>query len=156
MAKKASRVRIRLTTHRDAAKFLKLEARCFEMEPNRDTIYFWTPVVEYLWAYKAVVGKKIVGGIIAIPTRKGDWYVNSLFVHPMYRGIGIASLLLGGFLVRIKDARVLLDVKTDRPYLVEFYGKFGFRKRKRMANYYDDGTDRFLLVRDAPYGGSHS
>ena len=43
----------------------------------------------------------------------------------------------------------MLDVKTDRPHLLSFYGKFGFEKQAMLPNYYRDGTDRFLLVREA-------
>ena len=150
MGGKPLKVRISLASHKDALKFLKLEALCFEMEPSRDTIYFWTPVVEYLWTYKAEIGKRIVGGIIAMPTRRGDWYVNSLFVHPRYRNRRIASKLLRRFLRSAEGGRVLLDVKTDRPYLLDFYGKFGFKKKQLIPNYYHDGTDRFLLVRRRP------
>ena len=138
-----------LASHKDAEKFLKLEALCFEMEPNRDTVYFWTPVVEYLWTYKAEIGSRIVGGIIVMPNRHGGWYVNSLFVHPRFRNRGIASLLLKRFLSRVKGCKVMLDVKTDKPHLLAFYGKFGFEKQAVLPNYYRDGTDRFLLVREA-------
>ena len=149
MGRRSPKVRISLASHSDAVRFLKLEALCFEMEPNRDTIYFWTPVVERLWTYKAEVRGKIVGGLIAMPTRQGDWYVNSLFVHPAYRNSGIASMLLVGFLRSVEGSRVLLDVKTDRPYLLDFYGKFGFEKQTLLKDHYRDGTDRFLLTRKA-------
>jgi ribosomal protein S18 acetylase RimI-like enzyme len=152
MGTERTRIRTSLASHRDAEKFLKLEALCFEMEPNRDTVYFWTPVVEYLWTYKAEIGSRIVGGMIAMPNRHGGWYVNSLFVHPKFRNRGIASLLLKRFLSRVKGCKVMLDVKTDRPHLLAFYGKFGFVRKAVLPNYYRDGTDRFLLVRKARIG----
>jgi ribosomal protein S18 acetylase RimI-like enzyme len=146
------RVKVSLASHEDALRFLELEALCFEMELNRDTTYFWTPVVEYLWAYKAEVGDRIVGGVIAMPTRRGDWYVNSLFVHPSFRNHGIASRLLERVLGAAEGGRVLLDVKTDRPYLQKFYKRFGFERKKVLTDYYRDGTDRFLLVRSPDMG----
>ena len=51
MGTEATGVRTSLASHRDAERFLKLEALCFEMEPNQATLYFWTPVVEFLWSY---------------------------------------------------------------------------------------------------------
>ena len=144
-----TKVKIRLASHKDASRFLELEALCFEMKPNQDTIYFWTPVVEYLWAYKAQVGTRIVGGIIAMPTRQGDWYINSLFVHPRFRNRGIASLLLEQVFRTVKGRGILLDVKTDRPSLMRFYRKFGFKREALLENYYRDATDRFLLFRKA-------
>ena len=92
-------------------KFLELEAFCFGMKPNQDTSYFWTPVVDYLWTYKAEIGGRIVGGIIAMPTRRGNWYINSLFVHPKYRNRGIASMLLSRILHIAEQRNVMLDVE---------------------------------------------
>ena len=149
MGSKLSKVKVSLASHEDASRFLNLEAMCFGMEPNLDTTYFWTPVVEYLWAYKAEIGRRIVGGMIVMPTRQGHWYVNSLFVHRRYRNRGVASKMLGGFLRSVKSSKVMLDVKTDRPYLLKFYARFGFRREIFLPNYYRDGTDRFLLVRNS-------
>jgi len=146
------RIKVSLASHEDVLRFLELEALCFEMQPNRDTTFFWTPVVEYLWAYKAEVGRRIVGGVIAMPTRRGDWYVNSLFVHPRFRNHGIASQLLERVLGVAEGGKVLLDIKTDRPSLLRFYGRFGFERKKILTNYYRDGTDRLLLVRNPGKG----
>lgn len=118
------------------------------MQPNEDTAYFWTPIVEYSWAYKAESGKKIIGGVIAMPTRQGSWYINSLFVDPHHRKRGVASRLLKRILVLARGKRVFLDIKTDRMFLLEFYKKHGFTEVKVLRNYYRDGTDRFLLVRN--------
>lgn len=141
------KVSIRLATWRDAAEFLRLEALCFGMRVNRDTLYYWTPVVEYLWSYKAEVDGLVIGGIIAMQTRSGDWYVNSLFVHPRYRRHGVATRLLSRVIQLAGERKVLLDVKTDKRLLLRFYGSFGFEIKERRRNYYGDGTDRYLLVR---------
>jgi ribosomal-protein-alanine N-acetyltransferase len=140
-------IKIRLADKNDARKFLKLEAFCFKMRLSNNTMYFWRPVVSYLWTYKATINNKIVGGIIAMPTRDGDWYINSLFVHPRYRKHGIATKLLRKIISIVGKKRIILDVKTDKKYLLDFYGKHDFRVKKLMRNYYRDGTDRYLLVR---------
>lgn len=141
-------IKVRLATYGDAAKFLELEARCFEMTPNMETTYFWTPIVENLWAYKAMVGDRIVGGIIAMPTRDGEWYIDSLFVDPEYQKQGVASLLMNRVLAVAGNHTVVLDVKTDRSFLLDFYARFGFVVSARMPNYYNDGSDRLLLVKE--------
>lgn len=145
--RRKTKIRIKLATHKDAERFLKLEATCFKMKCNPDTVYFWTPVVSYLWAYKAELNGKLVGGIIAMPTRNGYWYINSLFVHPRYRKHGIATRLLSKVLKLAGKSKMLLDVKTDRIFLLNFYHKHGFATKKLIKNYYHDGTDRYLLVK---------
>lgn len=140
------RFQIRLANHGDAISFLKLEARCFKMRTSKDTIYFWTPAVCYLWSYKAMADDKIVGGIIATPTRDGNWYVNSLFVHPSYRKHRVATRLLSKIIKTAGNKKIFLDIKTNRRFLMDFYNKHGFKLQKLEKNYYSDGSDRYLLV----------
>jgi ribosomal protein S18 acetylase RimI-like enzyme len=142
-----SKVSIRTASRSDAAAFLELEALSFGMRRNPDVIYFWTAVVDHLWTYKAVADGKVVGGIIAMPTRQGKWYVNSLFVHPAYRERGVATKLMSRVLKLAGRKEVSLEVKTNKESLLEFYGRFGFELKRRMKDYYRDGTDRYLLVR---------
>lgn len=146
MTKKTD-IKIRLAESKDARQFLKLEALCFKMRLTGSTMYFWKPVVSYLWTYKATINDKIVGGIIAMPTRTGDWYINSLFVHPRYRKHGIATKLLKKIIRIVGKKRIFLDVKTGRKHLLDFYGKHRFRMKKLMKNYYEDKTNRYQLVR---------
>ena len=143
----AEKIRIRLANGEDALEFLRLEALCFGMKTDRNTIYFWTPVVSYLWTFKAEVAGRLVGGIIAMPTRNGDWYVNSLFVHPRYRKRSIATRLLKKIIGIAAGKKIWLDVKTDRQFVLDFYKKHGFIVKKLKRNYYRDGTDRYLLLR---------
>lgn len=103
--------------------------------------------MESSWAYKAVSGNRIVGGIIAMPTRDGGWYIDSLFVDPEFRKKRVATLLMERVLAVAGKHMVSLDVKTDRAFLPAFYAKFGFTVVDRLPNYYNDGSDRFLLVR---------
>ena len=44
---------------------------------------------------------------------------------------------------------LVLDIKTGRPYLVEFYRRHGFELVGTSRNHYGDGEDRFMMVRRA-------
>jgi ribosomal protein S18 acetylase RimI-like enzyme len=146
MDRKHQRFQIRLANHDDAITFLKLEAKCFKMRTNKDTIYFWTPAVCYLWSYKAMINGKIVGGVVATPTRDGNWYVDSLFVDPSYRKHGVATRLLSKIIKTVGKKRIFLNAKTNRRFLMDFYNKHGFKLQKLEKNYYNDGNDLYLLV----------
>ena len=84
-----------------------------------------------------------------MPTFAGKWYLNSLFVDPDYRHRGIANKLMEGAKGLAAHKTLVLDVKTDRPYLVEFYRRHGFELVGMSRNHYGDGEDRFMMVRRA-------
>jgi ribosomal protein S18 acetylase RimI-like enzyme len=146
MKRKHHRFQICLANHEDAITFLKLEAKCFQMRANKDTIHFWTPAMCYLWSYKAMIDGKIVGGVVATPTRDGNWYVDSLFVDPLYRKQGVATRLLSKIIKTAGNKRIFLNAKTNHRFLIDFYNKHGFKLQKLEKNFYNDGNDLYLLV----------
>lgn len=145
-------VRIARAEREDALEFYRLESRCFETEvDDMDTLYYWTPLLEHMYCLKAVEsGARIIGGAVSMPTFDESWYVNSLFVDPEYRKRGIARRLMDDVIATAGRREMVLDVKTDRPHLLKFYGSLGFRKSHLSVNHYQDGSDRFILVRGAP------
>ncbi len=135
----------------DAQEFYRLEAKCFDMdEDNEDTTYYWVPILQYQCCLKAVHDKKIVGGLVSMPTFEGKWYLNSLFVDPAYRRLGIADKLMEKMKELATQDTMILDVKTDRPYLVEFYKKHGFVLDALSVGHYYDDSDRFIMIRLPP------
>ena len=135
----------------DALEFYNLEAKCFEMEAdNDDTVYYWVPILSYQCCLKAVLDGKIVGGLVSMPTFEGKWYLNSLFVDPEHRRQGIADKLMERMKELATQGTMILDIKTDRPYLVKFYERHGFKLDKLSTDHYYDNTDRLIMVRDAP------
>lgn len=140
---------ISLTSSLDVSEFLKLEAKCFEMSENLETIYYWVPILQYSYCYKAVIDGRIVGGIISIPTRNNSWYINSLFVDSDFQKNGIATKLLNHIINGCaKNRSIYLEHKTDRPHLLKFYKKHGFKIIETSKNHFSDGDDRFMLIRE--------
>jgi len=142
---------IRRATVSDAVPFLKLEAECFEMKFVDAALYYWRPIIDYCYAFKAVFERKIVGGIIAIPTRQGQIYINSLFVQGNFRNLGIATSLLKRISSITCEKGFILDVKTKKEYLISFYKKRGFKAIRRESNYYLDGTTRIIMKRPSNF-----
>lgn len=134
---------------KDALEFYNLEARCFEMNgDDPDTLYYWVPILAHMYCLKAVNDdRRIVGGIVTMPTYEKEWYINSLFVDPAYRRSGIGTMLMEKVLAEAWMSDMVLDVKTDRPYLLDFYNGFGFRMEGKSANHYCDDSDRFIMRR---------
>jgi ribosomal-protein-alanine N-acetyltransferase len=75
----------------------------------------------------------------------------SVAVDPAYLGKGAAAAMLESTLRRLRRRRVTrlaLTVKVTNLRARAFYDKYGFRKRRRVLAYYEDGEDGFLLFKD--------
>lgn len=143
-------VDVTLAAKADALEFYQLEAKCFDMEVNdKDTLYYWAPILEYQCCFKAV-DNRIVGGLVSMPTFDGRWFLSSLFVDPTYRRQGIATRLMDAMLGVVWCGEIMTDIKTDKPHLEKFYGRFGFERVGVSADHYLDGDDRILMVRGHP------
>ena len=143
-------ISISRATMNDRREFYTLEAKCFDMRyDDADTAYYWTPILLHQYCLKAVLDGNILGGLVSMPIHEKKWYLNSLFVDPNHRLRGIAKKLV---LRMFKDAwlhDMVLDVNTNRPYLVEFYRSMGFKVIGRSVDHYGDGEDRFHMERNA-------
>ena len=133
----------------DAQEFFRLEAECFGMKKDSDAIYFWVPILQHQYCYKAVEDNTIRGGIISMNTKKNNiWYINSLFVKEEYRRKGIAEKLLQTVFEISQPADIIVDINPAQKHLAGFYKKYGFEPRGTSVNHYRDGEDRVLLYRE--------
>ena len=142
-----SAVKIRQADVSDAKEFLKLEAKCFGMRFSLNTLYYWRPIIDYGWAFKAVHQGRIIGGIMTMPTRNERVYINSLFVHPWFRKRGIGTRLLSRILELRPHHGFILDVKKEKAFLREYYQRHGFEEVRTEEDYYLDKTPRIVMVR---------
>ena len=75
----------------------------------------------------------------------------SVAVDPAYTGKGAASALMDSTLRRLRRrgvTRLRLMVKVTNRRALGFYEKYGFRKIRRVARYYEDGADGLSLSKD--------
>jgi ribosomal-protein-alanine N-acetyltransferase len=74
----------------------------------------------------------------------------SIAVAPDHRGSGAGSALLDSTLRRLRHrpvARLALTVKANNDPALAFYKKYGFRKLRRIPDYYEDATDGIYCVK---------
>lgn len=77
--------------------------------------------------------------------------VISLAVDPAFRGKGAASALMAGTmrrLVRRHVPKASLTVKDTNRRARRFYERWGFRRVRRVPQYYEDGRDGIRMVAD--------
>jgi ribosomal-protein-alanine N-acetyltransferase len=102
----------------------------------------------------AVRGNKVIAYSItaAFTNRTGKTAeLVSVAVDPTHRGRGAASALMDSTLRRLHRrgvTRLRLMVKVTNRRALKFYQKYGFRRIRRVAGYYEDGTDGFALSKN--------
>ena len=75
----------------------------------------------------------------------------SIAVDPAVRGKGAADALLAATLRRLKRRgipRIGLTVRVANQRAIAFYERYGFRKVRRVARYYEDGEDGLIFRLD--------
>jgi ribosomal protein S18 acetylase RimI-like enzyme len=136
--------KVRLT---DTKSLSRLECKCYDYPWHPYANWFWKRASDYMYAYKAVASGKIVGGIVALPTRLGCIYVYTLFVDEGHRGNGIGEALLNRVLSQKNGSRIKLDTWSYNREAKGLFSKLGFKVKRRLTNYYEEGIDYLLLER---------
>ncbi|MBI2183421.1 MAG: ribosomal protein S18-alanine N-acetyltransferase [Thaumarchaeota archaeon] len=92
---------------------------------------------------------KIVGYTLFGVDDDGDGVLYSISVHPSARHRGYGAMLLEYSLKQLakKVKRVYLQVAVDNLAAIQLYLKRGFTKKKTCREYYEDGRDAYLLVK---------
>jgi len=96
--------------------------------------------------------EKVIAFILAF--REGEEiHIHDLAVAPQYRRKGIGSALLAALISSAGDARRLrLEVRVSNSPARAFYRKHGFKEVAVLPNYYADGEDGILMIRDLGEG----
>jgi ribosomal-protein-alanine N-acetyltransferase len=79
----------------------------------------------------------------------------SIAVDPAVRGKGAADALMAATLRRLKRRsipRIGLTVRVTNQRAIAFYERYGFRRVRRVARYYEDGEDALLFRLDLHVG----
>jgi len=95
---------------------------------------------------------KVVGYSMSYLRPDLEGHIMSIAVDERYRGRGIGSLLLAETIERLlaKGARYIgLEVRVSNERAIKLYERFGFRRIKRIPNYYADGEDAYYMLMPA-------
>ncbi|MFQ5997892.1 MAG: ribosomal protein S18-alanine N-acetyltransferase [Candidatus Bathyarchaeia archaeon] len=88
--------------------------------------------------------KKVVGYASAIMENGGSAHLLSIAVDPIYRQQKIAKKLLGALVQLLRDKaalRLRLEVRENNVLALGLYEALGFRRRRTVKSYYQDGTN---------------
>jgi ribosomal-protein-alanine N-acetyltransferase len=106
--------------------------------------------------FVAIRGRSLAGYSVAC-TRLPRAELISIAVDPRFRRTGVAQALLGRTIRRVRHAgagRLSLMVRARNTAAIALYRNFGFRRKGRVARYYENGEDgvRMALELSSPSG----
>jgi ribosomal-protein-alanine N-acetyltransferase len=145
---------VRQVRQRDLDRILEIEAACFGADAyDRNLFAEYTRKCGGLFLAAERGTKVCAYSITAIsPGRIGNRAeLVSVAVDPAFFGKGAASALMDSTLRRLGRrgvTRLVLMVKATNQRARDFYAKYGFRKLRRVAGYYEDGADGLALAKD--------
>ena len=97
----------------------------------------------------AIEDGEVVGYIIFWIKEEGLDHIIALAVDKKFRGQHIATRLLMMAMTIFKNCdihRITLEVKSHNDIAVSFYKKFGFVIDRKVPNYYEDGSDAYVMI----------
>lgn len=96
----------------------------------------------------AIEEGEVVGYIIFWVKEEGLGHIIVLAVDKKFRGQHIATRLLMMAMTIFKNCdihKITLEVKSHNDVAVAFYKKFGFVIDRKVPNYYEDGSDAYVM-----------
>jgi len=150
-----TRVRICPARQADVAELLHLEQVCFtdyyerhrfgdsefrDYIQGEDKIIWLATLDGDLAAY--------VAGTVESSRAKPAAHMDSLAVMPRFRERGIGDCLLRAFAREVNRRgclRILITVATANENGIVFFANRGFRRVRKLADYYDKGVDGILM-----------
>ena len=145
---------VRPVRQRDLDPILEIEAASFGADAyDRNLFAEYTHTCGGLFLVAELGTKVCAYSITAIsPGRIGNRAeLVSVAVDPAFFGKGAASALMDSTVRRLRRrgvTRLGLMVKVTNHRARHFYEKYGFRKLRRAAHYYEDGSDGLSLAKD--------
>jgi ribosomal-protein-alanine acetyltransferase len=143
----ASRVDIRPFERRNLARIVEIERASFGKDawPGEMFLQTWRDSPELFLVARQ--GRRIAGYSIARMDFRGA-ELESIAVHPRYRGRGVAQALLDATLSGVQrqgGGALRLMVSTTNAPALRFYRQYGFVRKRLVKSYYGAGRDAWRM-----------
>jgi ribosomal-protein-alanine N-acetyltransferase len=131
---------------------LRLNLRCFPAGDsyNKHTLNYLLSEPRTL-SYKAVTPQnELVGFAFVMMNPNGAAHLTTIGVAPEHRRRGIADLMLSHIenMLRHKDVgTIMLEVRVGNFGAQQLYLRAGYHVVQRIANYYNNGEDCYLMMK---------
>jgi ribosomal-protein-alanine N-acetyltransferase len=145
-------VRIRPAVRADVVEVLRIERSSFGQPWPYNAFLRFLDVPGFLVAVDPDADDgRVVGYIVADEVQNRGQplgHVKDLAVHPDRRGEGIGGELLARSLAVLDTPTVKLEVRESNDPAQSLYRDFDFRPLRQVPEYYDDGEDAVIMIRE--------
>jgi len=117
---------------------------------GRNDISNMLKIMDQDWIWVTEVDSKAIG-FITVQPEHGMMHVIWLDVHPTYQRMGFGSALLKEAIQAGKNMGIgpaCVEVWVGNEKGMNFYSKYGFKKKKFLQNYYENGLSAYEMVKD--------
>ncbi|MEE1043730.1 MAG: ribosomal protein S18-alanine N-acetyltransferase [Clostridia bacterium] len=132
----------------DISKLVELENLCFD-DPWSENMLLEDLKNDNTLYIGAFIDDSILVGYIGIWEIGDTGEITNVAVHPKYRKMGIASMLLEKLIEYCLDDGfkfINLEVREGNVPAINLYSKFGFEKVGLRKNYYKNPTENAVLM----------
>uniref|UniRef100_A0A7C2VNT7 Ribosomal-protein-alanine N-acetyltransferase n=1 Tax=Ignisphaera aggregans TaxID=334771 RepID=A0A7C2VNT7_9CREN len=144
---------IRQAKIEDLDHIYELEVACFDDPYPKRLLYMLLSLYPELFLVVELDGQ-VVGYVSGLVRKDGYGHIASLCVHPNYRMRGIGTKLLKAledvFKKQFGIYKYRLEVKTSNIKAINLYAKLGYKITDIIPNYYPDGEDAYVMIKDFP------
>ncbi len=145
-----ARIEVRTFERRNLKRILEIERDSFGRDawPAEAFIEYWRRNPEFFLIARQ--GRRVAGYSIARMNWRGA-ELESIAVHPGYRGRGVAQALLDATLARLRTESahcVRLMVSTSNTSALRLYRSYGFKRTRLVRSYYGAGRDAWRMLLD--------
>lgn len=146
-------VRIREARLEDIRKVVEIEQKSFKYPyPSLAFVTILNLYPKYFLVSECC--GEVVGYIMAVVDKDGYGHIMSIAVDPSRRGLGIGKKLMEAVESRLSAdgiKRFRLEVAVSNYVAIRMYERLGYKVVKVLRNYYPDGEDAYVMVKNLTY-----
>ncbi len=148
----ATKYAVRPLTAKQLKEVLRLNIRCFKNGDNytKHTFAYLLSESKTLSYRVVTIAGETVGFIFVMINENGAAHLTTIGVAPEHRRRGLARMLLDHTEMALRNRKigtVVLEVRVGNFAAQRLYREKGFTVVQRIAKYYSNGEDCFLMMK---------
>jgi [ribosomal protein S18]-alanine N-acetyltransferase len=143
MERLTRRVTVRLVKPEDLSDVYKIEESSFK-DPY--PLYFLSQLADANpTTFLVALDQRVIVGYAVVDEWTDQQHLVSIAVLPDYRRKGVGQALFNGLVERLREGKLILELRRSNIEALNFYLKNGFNRTGIADSYYTDGEDAIQM-----------